>query len=150
MLSFTLASWDITDNDANVMFDRFDALIDKTIPIFEKELAERLKHSDVLTEGEEKIVVSVAFERKPEVRAACLSYHGYTCKICGMSFKDSYGESFKDIIEVHHIVPLCEIRKNYEVDPVKDLVPVCPNCHAALHSKPDGVYSIDEMKKKLR
>jgi predicted HNH restriction endonuclease len=34
---------------------------------------------------------------------------------------------------VHHLVPLSEIGEEYIVDPIKDLRPVCPNCHAALH-----------------
>ena len=40
----------------------------------------------------------------------------------------------------------CE--KVYEkiVSSAKDLVPVCPNCHTALHSKPGGVYSVEELK----
>jgi 5-methylcytosine-specific restriction protein A len=33
---------------------------------------------------------------------------------------------------------------NYIVDPVKDLEPVCPNCHAMLHRK-DPPYSIEEL-----
>lgn len=32
------------------------------------------------------------------------------------------------------------------MDPVRDLIPVYPNCHTALHSKPDGVYGIEELK----
>jgi predicted HNH restriction endonuclease len=32
-------------------------------------------------------------------------------------------------------MPIAKIGKAYEVDPVKDLRPVCPNCHAILHRK---------------
>jgi 5-methylcytosine-specific restriction protein A len=52
-----------------------------------------------------------------------------------MSFEKTYGPEFKDIIEVHHIVPLNQIGEAYAVDPINDLIPVCPNCHTALHSK---------------
>jgi predicted HNH restriction endonuclease len=31
------------------------------------------------------------------------------------------------------VVPLSEIQAEYVVDPIKDLVPICPNCHAMLH-----------------
>ena len=34
---------------------------------------------------------------------------------------------------MHHIVPLSQIRELHEVDPIKDLVPICPNCHAMIH-----------------
>ena len=58
----------------------------------------------------------------------------------------TYGPEFKGKIEVHHIVPISEIGEDYVVDPVNDLVPVCPNCHTALHSKKGGVYSVQELK----
>jgi len=67
-----------------------------------------------------------------------------------MDFGKFYGEEFSGLIEVHHIVPLSQIKKGYKVDPIHDLVPVCPNCHAALHSKKDGVYSVEELRLKLR
>ena len=36
------------------------------------------------------------------------------------------------------------------VDTIKDLRPICPNCHLALHSKIDGdTYNIDELKVKV-
>jgi 5-methylcytosine-specific restriction protein A len=38
-------------------------------------------------------------------------------------------------IHVHHLKELASIAKEYEVDPIKDLRPVCPNCHAMLHQR---------------
>jgi hypothetical protein len=38
-------------------------------------------------------------------------------------------------IHVHHLVPLSGKQQGYEVDPVRDLRPVCPNCHLIIHSK---------------
>jgi 5-methylcytosine-specific restriction protein A len=31
------------------------------------------------------------------------------------------------------LVPLSEVSDEYEVDPIADLRPICPNCHAVLH-----------------
>ena len=128
-----LQSWDITAADPNAIFDAFDVLISKTIPAFEKELENKLQEN--LVEGEQETVTTTKYERNPQARAACLAYHGYTCKLCGMSFEKTYGPEFKDIIEVHHIVPLNQICEEYVVDPINDLIPVCPNCHTAIHSK---------------
>lgn len=128
-----LQSWDISSNDPNGIFDAFHALISKTIPTFEKELEIKLQADFV--EGEQETVFTTKYERNPQARAACLAYHGYTCKLCGMNFEQVYGLMFKDIIEVHHIVPLNQIRKDYVVDPIHDLIPLCPNCHTAVHSK---------------
>ena len=55
------------------------------------------------------------------------------CSICGFDFEKNYGELGKGFIHVHHIVPVSKIGPNYIIDPVKDLIPVCPNCHAMLH-----------------
>ena len=129
-----LQSWDISNADANALFDSFDTLLDKTIPHFERELEAKLKKEE-LTEGEAKRVFTTKYERNPKARAACLEHYGYSCKICGMNFADAYGPEFKDIIEVHHIVPISEIGESYVVDPIKDLIPLCPNCHAAVHSE---------------
>lgn len=58
------------------------------------------------------------------------------------------------IIHVHHLAPLHESTGVREVDPEKDLIPVCPNCHAAIHAKrnefnkPD-VYSPNEIRRRL-
>ncbi|RYE70422.1 MAG: hypothetical protein EOO81_07890 [Oxalobacteraceae bacterium] len=43
------------------------------------------------------------------------------------------GELGKAFIHVHHIKPLAEIKDEYVVNPVLDLVPLCANCHAMVH-----------------
>ena len=42
-------------------------------------------------------------------------------------------------------MPLHRIRKNYVVDPIKYLLPVCPNCHAMLH-KADPPFIIEDLR----
>ena len=98
------------------------------------------------TEGEELSIQTSRFERNAEVRKMCIAHYGAMCRICGFDFGKTYGPACAGKIEVHHIVPLSEIRKEYVIDPVRDLIPVCANCHIALHSKPDGVYTPDELK----
>jgi 5-methylcytosine-specific restriction protein A len=56
-----------------------------------------------------------------------------------------YGPDFEGYIHVHHCRPLCEIASDYQVNPVEDLRPVCPNCHAAIHRRTPP-FSIDEMR----
>jgi 5-methylcytosine-specific restriction protein A len=53
--------------------------------------------------------------------------------VCGFNFEKVYGALGKDFIHVHHLVPVTSLRGEREVDPVADLVPVCPNCHAMVH-----------------
>lgn len=74
------------------------------------------------------------YERNPLNREICLEVNGYDCKICGFNFEKVYGEIGREFIHVHHIVPVSETGGELNIDPVKDLIPVCPNCHAMLHS----------------
>ena len=88
---------------------------------------------DVLTEGTARSIISTRYERNRRARAICLAYHGKTCKACGVNFERDYGKEFSEIIEVHHIIPISEIGESYVVDPINDLMPLCPNCHAIVH-----------------
>jgi 5-methylcytosine-specific restriction protein A len=75
------------------------------------------------------------YERDTKARQVCLDKFGYICKICNFDFEKRYGLIGKEFIHVHHLIPLSEIKKEYELNPKKDLIPVCPNCHAMLHKK---------------
>jgi hypothetical protein len=100
------------------------------------------------SEGSKKEITVNAYERNPKARQECIRIHGSKCVVCGFDFGQTYGEEFIGKIHVHHKKPLAEIDDEYEVDPVEDLVPVCPNCHMILHSKKE-VYTIEEVKEFL-
>lgn len=85
--------------------------------------------------GRIKVTVN-RYERSRTARKECIEHYGFQCSVCGISFEHRYGERGKEYIEVHHIKPLSEVEDNYRVDPVEDLRPVCPNCHAMLHRDP--------------
>ncbi len=100
-------------------------------------------------EGKSKDVVQTRYERNPEARKKCLEYFGYSCKVCSYAFEKHFGEIGKGFIHVHHINQISEIGKEYEVDPIKDLIPVCPNCHAMIHSK-QPAFTIEEIKEIIK
>ena len=102
-------------------------------------------NDNILYEGAKKKVTVNFYERDPKARKACLEHYGYNCNICKFNFEKSFGEIGKNFIHVHHIKPLSEINQEYKVNPVKDLIPVCPNCHAMLHKKVPA-YSLEELK----
>ena len=104
----------------------------------------------LFTEGAQCNIVADRYERSRSARQACLQANGPVCAICGFDFAKAYGAEFAGIIQVHHITPISEIGHEYQVDPVHDLIPVCPNCHVALHSKPGGTYTPDELRALLR
>ncbi len=112
-------------------------------------LAEELPSQDLRTyiEGAKKQIIVNSYERNSGARKECIKHKGDTCLICGFNFGVFYGEDFKGKIHVHHIKSLAEIDDVYQIDPIKDLIPVCPNCHLALHSKEgNNVFSIEELK----
>lgn len=94
-----------------------------------------------------KITVN-KFERNREARELCLDSYGYNCVVCDFNFEDKYGEIGKEYIHVHHLVEISAIGKEYEVDPIKDLRPVCPNCHAMLHKRKPA-FTIEELRVKM-
>ena len=100
-------------------------------------------------EGAVEIVKVKRYERKPINRAACLEAHGTSCKVCGLVFSERYGEIGEGFIHVHHIKPLSTMSGAYVINPLNDLVPVCPNCHAMLHKRKPEPYSIEEMQSML-
>lgn len=102
-------------------------------------------------EGATMQVAIIKYERNREARLKCIAFHGCACKVCGINFEHTYGEIGKGFIHVHHIVPLATIGKKYEIDPINDLVPVCPNCHVMLHRLGnDNVLTIEELRSKLK
>jgi 5-methylcytosine-specific restriction enzyme A len=99
-------------------------------------------------EGAATTVKVNRFERDHEARKKCIRHYGTRCAACGFDFEAAYGALGEGFIHVHHIVPLADIRARYMVDPVKDLRPVCPNCHAMLHRRRPAL-SLVELKSLL-
>jgi 5-methylcytosine-specific restriction protein A len=96
------------------------------------------------SEGALRRIAVNAYERDPRARKACIEFHGNNCLICSFSFGDSFGEIGEGFIHVHHLRPLADIGEDYKVDPIKELIPVCPNCHAMLHRR-NPPYSPQEL-----
>ncbi len=99
-------------------------------------------------EGKLKEVILTKYERDPKARAKCLETYGTNCTVCMMNFKDKYGEIAQDIIHVHHLTPLAVQNQEHIIDPIKDLRPVCPNCHSVIHKR-NPPFSIQEVRAKL-
>ena len=85
-----------------------------------------------------------AFERSTAARVRCIEHYGTSCVVCGFNSSEAYGDRIAGLIHVHHIRPLAKIGESYVVDPISDLRPVCPNCHAVIHSR-NPAYSIKEV-----
>lgn len=84
-------------------------------------------------------------ERNPRNRLLCIRLHGDKCIACDLEPRTVYGEA-GSIIEVHHLEPLALLKEPRPYDPRTDLVPLCPNCHRAAHTRRPLPYSIDELR----
>ncbi len=108
-------------------------------------LAEEVIEPDKYIEGSTKKISINTYERNPHARKKCIQHYGYNCAVCSFNFEDHFGEIGQDFIHVHHLKQLAEIGQEYHLNPIFDLRPVCPNCHAMLHRKTPP-FSIEELK----
>ncbi|HGF7231732.1 HNH endonuclease [Vibrio cholerae] len=134
-----------TNNKGETIADGFEPLLEKRRLFTDKDGVYRaisMDHScseeisesaGDYYEGAKKTITINAYERNSAARQACINKFGCSCMICGFNFELVYGERGSGFIHVHHIVPVAEINHEYKIDPVTDLIPVCPNCHAMLH-----------------
>ena len=112
-------------------------------------IPEEVEEDTVIFEGALHRISVNAYERNPEARRKCIAHYGTKCSICGFDFRKEYGEVGKDLIHVHHLRQLAEVGKEYQVDPIHDLRPVCPNCHAIIHRRKPA-YTVKEVQTFLR
>lgn len=112
-------------------------------------LPEEVDTPEQFIEGASKAVAVNVYERDADARAKCIKHHGYLCAVCKFDFSAFYGPIGARYIHVHHVVPLSEIGKEYALDPITDLVPVCPNCHAIIH-RTRPAMSVEQLKRHLQ
>jgi len=109
---------------------------------------DELNKTEVLFEGIKKQVIVNSYERNQTARNKCIAYYGAKCVVCNFDFEVTFGDIGKGFIHVHHLTQLSSINQGYEVNPIKDLRPVCPNCHAMLHRK-SPPYTIEALQEQL-
>ena len=100
----------------------------------------------VYEEGGRYEVRSTAIERNPEARAKCLDHYGYSCLLCQFNFEEEFGAEGRAFIHVHHRIEISRSSGKHYVDPIRDLIPLCPNCHAMAHRKRPA-FDIDVLEK---
>jgi predicted HNH restriction endonuclease len=136
--------------------DYLESVVKKALPVPRymqmQALPEELDSASDFHEGARYRITVNAYEREPRARLECVAHYGSRCCICRMSFAARYGAIAEGFIHVHHLRPLSTIGKEYKIDPIADLRPVCPNCHAVLHIRGfrEPAYEIDEVRAFLK
>ncbi|NUY55240.1 HNH endonuclease [Salinivibrio sp. EAGSL] len=104
------------------------------------------KSNDIVHfEGKRYSVLSTAIERDRSAREKCIRHFGCNCQVCGMNFQNLYGDIGRDYIHVHHRVDLAHSDGERIINPETDLVPLCPNCHAMIHTDKPAM-SVEKLK----
>jgi 5-methylcytosine-specific restriction protein A len=88
-------------------------------------------------------------ERNPRNRLLCIRLHGETCAACGLEPRRRYGDIAGGIIEVHHLEPLASIANPRPYDPATDLLPLCPSCHRAAHTRRPVPWEVEDIRRML-
>ena len=135
----------VTDELEAVWFDFLTTQKIRHNPFKETETEDQ----KVYTEGTPNQVLVTKYERNPYARKTCIDHYGLSCSVCEFDFESEYGELGKGFIHVHHLKQVADIGKEYKVDPITDLRPVCPNCHAMIHKRKEP-YTIEEMKERMK
>jgi predicted HNH restriction endonuclease len=122
--------------------------IEKLVETFPEIFPDEVDSSEVFLEGAVRQVSINAYERDPGARKKCIEHYGTNCFVCGFNFGREFGKLGEGFIHVHHLKPLSEIGEEYKVNPIEDMRPVCPNCHAMLH-RHSPPLNIEEVKASL-
>lgn len=125
--------------------------VELLVPVHKEVMQEDIDAEDTeiygpRTEGNAVKYYGKRYERDPMNRKRAIEYHGLSCVACGFNFEEVYGERGKEFIEVHHVKPLSTLDSEMIIDPKKDLVPLCSNCHRMVHRRKDDVLSIEDLK----
>jgi len=118
-----------------------------------------IPYQEIITEGIEKVIITKTYERSKKLRDTAIEYYTHNgiikCDCCGFEFKNYYGEQYgKTCIEIHHLRPIFQytstsITQTIE-DALKNLIPVCPNCHRVIHKNHITATSIPDFKNTIQ
>jgi len=107
-------------------------------------IPEEVELTAPLYEGAVRSISVNAYERSSAAREKCILHYGCRCAACGLTLADKYGEAAQGLIHIHHLRQLASINAEYQADPIVDLRPVCPTCHAVIHSRTPP-FTIEEV-----
>lgn len=98
-----------------------------------------------VTEGAAYQAQVQRYQRSLKARDICIQHHGVQCAVCTFDFEATYGPRGAGYIHVHHLNPMADIGCSYTLNPITQLRPLCPNCHAMAH-RYSPVLTVSELK----
>ena len=106
-----------------------------------------------ISEGRRKTVTTQVYERSKLLRDKAIDFYTkngvIVCEACGFDFYEIYGDVGRGYIEIHHQKPVYQYEETdfsqLVTEAMKDLIPLCANCHRMIHRKKDRPLSIQEL-----
>ena len=121
--------------------------IDRQIPKVSEEIDLYYYDEDIkIEEGAYTEATVKRRKRSKQLRDEAVKYYSdennhIYCSICGFDYTSKYGELGKGFIEIHHKKPIYQYDdEDYQKllkDAIKELMPLCANCHRMLHRDKD-------------
>ncbi len=112
-----------------------------------------------INEGMKRLVSVQVYNRSNQLREYAVSYFEVNgkiyCSACNFNFEDFYGSKLgKSFIEIHHLKPVYaydeeDINRKIEVA-VKNVIPVCSNCHRIIHRNRKQFLSIPTLQSAIK
>lgn len=112
-----------------------------------------IPYEEIVSEGKMVIKNIQLKERSSKLRNIAIDHFTKNnmiyCECCGFNFPNYYGNKYgRDCIEIHHIKPIFQYEDDDQVQFVekalKNLLPVCPNCHRVIHKNNIGSKSLND------
>ncbi|MCB8945798.1 MAG: HNH endonuclease [Ardenticatenaceae bacterium] len=99
-------------------------------------IAREIQDDLIFTEGKRVRVTHLRVERSPRLRRMFFANLPlpYFCDMCLEDMNERYPWT-DNLLEIHHLLPLSSVIRLTRVGTsFDDLVPLCPNCHKAVHA----------------
>jgi hypothetical protein len=113
----------------------------------------------IINEGFKKTISINVYERSTKLRDAAIkafTINGrVSCECCKFNFDSFYGRNIgSSYIEIHHIKPIFKYQEQeinkFIRDAIKNLVPVCSNCHRMIHRVWKNPMEINTLKSSIK
>jgi hypothetical protein len=113
-----------------------------------------------VNEGFKRTAYWAVYNRSRRLRDYAFEYYSdendrINCHVCGFNFDDFYGEDLsKSFIEMHHNKPIFKYEdqdlEQYIGEAIKNITPVCSNCHRMIHRDRHDPMEVEELKEAVR
>ena len=153
------AAFDLVDLVLSDLFDLFDydSAIELSSKVFTSKKTKKVliyDEDDTITEGKVSTKTAIVKERSQKLRRAAIEHYTVdgkiVCSVCGFDFKKIYGELGDGYIQMHHENPVYQYSddgfETYISEAVKNMKPLCANCHCMVHRNKGRLISITELK----